>query len=120
MISRTGSGFTLLLLLALCTGCDSWLIAEGTVTDAQGKPIAGARVSLQRASDTKDDRLATVQETDRNGKFTINSQMFAPFTTPHFTLRIEKKGLRTYESDLTDDAPELEIILKPVPDAERN
>jgi hypothetical protein len=100
---------------------DAWLEANGVVCDPSGAPIVGARVTLGPAPDFKDARFVRMEEgtTNRDGKFTVPSGTFAPFSNPRFILRIEKKGLKPYESLLTGDARDLKIILAPIQDAER-
>jgi hypothetical protein len=116
------AGCALQLLLAICAGCgDAWLEANGTVCDPQGAPIAGATITLAPAPDFKDARFVRSESTmsDDQGKFTIHSGTFAPYSNPRFTLTIEKQGLKSYETRLTRDAVDLTIELAPVPEGER-
>jgi tetratricopeptide (TPR) repeat protein len=77
--------------MALCTPQQQAARIEGTVRDTQGKPVAGASLLLQDASQA----ISARTQTDANGAF-----VFLSVSAGAYAVKVEKSGFR----DTVDDS----------------
>lgn len=105
--------FALSILLGVATVPDGFARSalqdpiEGIVREADGGPVASARIELRAAG-----RLLASSRTDLEGRFRISP---SEARAPGWTLHVDRLGYRPAELELEPDATTVEILLFPAP-----
>ena len=82
-----------LLVVALLAGCDGYRCVHGRVSDADGKPVAGASVRLVRSSHVTD------CSTDQNGRYRVGL-VGSPTGKMAHKLTVSKKGFKNHSETI--------------------